>query len=201
MERNNAYEYEESNYVLQDAFEDGYKEIKDLLNKIFSDNQKKHAEGLHKLAETVKEDQLAVCHQTFTNDFSNNCIEGSCLLAFSKLIRFFPNPSFPTDKSFNDIADARLEGIKTACEAMHKMIDMFDEVAQTEEEKVCVKFLIKICEEIKAKSMGSSFEDWKQKNHVGWYLASREQDEQFFDEYCDYLEANGYHYDDLNIQN
>lgn len=170
-----TYENEDLMYAIQDAYEDGYKEVKDFLNKTYRYKQFRHQENLKKLSESVKENQIN--SQALDENHLNQCY----LLAFSNLIRFFPSVSFPTDKLFDDLTEARIEGIKAALEAMKKMIKMFDEVAETEEEKSCVTYLIEIYEEIRNKSMGLSFQDWKQENYCGWFLSSREQDEQYKD--------------------
>lgn len=193
-----TYENEDLMYAIQDAYEDGYNEIKDYLNKNYRDKKKKHQQNLHELAESVKEDHMVLYHQDFTNGLNNSCIEGSRLLAFSNLIRHFPKASFPSDKIYDDVETARLAGNKAALEAMRKMIEMFNDVAKTEEEKVCVSFLNNVYDEIRKELMGLSFVEWKQENRYGWFLASRKQDEQYFEEYLDYLKEYDYLYDDLN---
>lgn len=56
--------------------------------------------------------------------------------------------------------------------------------------------LIKEAEALK----GLSFVEWKQKNHPGWYLGTRREDENHFEEYLDYLHENNFDYDELNPQ-
>lgn len=40
--------------------------------------------------------------------------------------------------------------------------------------------------------------EWKEKYHKGWYLNTREQDENLFEEYLDYLKENKLNYNEVN---
>lgn len=50
----------------------------------------------------------------------------------------------------------------------------------------------------KIKQQGLSFVKWKEKYHKGWYLNTREQDENLFEEYLDYLKENKLNYNEVN---
>lgn len=50
----------------------------------------------------------------------------------------------------------------------------------------------------KIKQQGLSFVEWKEKYHKGWYLNTREQDENLFEEYLDYLKENKLNYNEVN---
>lgn len=179
----------ENNYYI--AYEEGYQKIKETLTNMINSYQKKHSENLKKVTRKINLEESFINNQ---NEIDKAFNEESNLLILSRLKRFFPNIKERDD--FKDKDDAYKKGLNDALNAIAQLIYDTSEFAKNDEEKAMVNFLKNffdnLCEVIQSEFNGLSFLEWKQENHCEWFLASREQDEQYFEEYLDYLKEQDY---------
>lgn len=208
---------------LEEAYREGHRLVVDTLKTMYSDYKKIYLQKLHNYVENSYKHDFVEYIRDHSNDYDQICENINLMVPLTALIRYLGFIDIP-DITTNSVLDAKQQGINDTLDNAYNLIKDTLITAIKENNEINIELANCLCqfyrklvvmtknqfptkalnegdknkmnEEINKK--GLSFADWKQENHPGWYLASRGQDEQFFDEYCDYLNANGYHYDDLN---
>ena len=176
----------------KEAFEDGFFNVKKAFNELSKEKKEFHREKIKGIEDPLKD----------KNGIDEVCFEETYLLSLSILGRFVTAMDPVCEKEYVNINQAKRAGCMAALKNIGDFINSIDLNSDEirEELKLSKEFLMKFYNELldsMDEDFGLSFTGWKQKNKHAWYLASRERDERYFDEYLKNQKNSGYSYDDV----
>ncbi len=188
--------------TITNAYYEGYQEVVENLKLIAKRYHETYRKNRHELKIKMQNEDFIVS-TVCTQMLDENFIEQSNDLGLSTLIRYIPSAPNP-DEKFKSELQAKQSGILNALKKIKELIQSSEEFIKTQEDYNKLRFLKDVYNELLSQNLidihnsSLSFNGWKQRHHCGWFLISSEQEERYFDEYCDFLKANGLHYDDFN---
>ena len=188
--------------TITNAYYDGYQEVVGNLSLIAKRYHETHRENTRELKIKMQNEGFIISTEC-SKMLDQNIIEQSNDLGLSTLIRYMPSAPTP-DEEFKSVLQAKQSGSLNALKKIKELIQSSEELIKKQEDYNKLRFLKDVYNELLSQILidihnsSLSFNGWKQRHHCGWFLISSEQEERYFDEYCDFLKANGLHYDDFN---
>lgn len=174
MEENKYYE-------IIDAYRSGFEIVRKTYAELQYKYTKKHNEILHQFVQSLKKDMENTLIEQ--GSYMDKLLETQdYLLVMSRMGCILSHTSNPNE-IYDSVEQAELGGITEALLLIKTTLNEANDTATTDEQKDIMSFMEHLYQEIEDILFQKNYTRYKNKNHPGWYLANKEEQERYFDEY------------------